>query len=81
MSLITDRYPLEETQQAMERALHNKSGSRKLWFTLTGCPKKSTRFCTPMCTGPFSIVVSSAVFFVFQPERHGQPASTWYNSC
>ncbi|WP_339272189.1 NAD(P)-dependent alcohol dehydrogenase [Paenibacillus sp. FSL W8-0426] len=30
MSLITDRYDLEETQQAMERALHNKSGSLKV---------------------------------------------------
>lgn len=30
MSLITDRYTLEETQQAMERALHNKSGSLKV---------------------------------------------------
>lgn len=29
-TLITDRYPLEETQEAMERALHNKSGSLKV---------------------------------------------------
>lgn len=29
-SLITDRYTLEETQEAMERAIHNKSGSLKI---------------------------------------------------
>ncbi|QJD85717.1 NAD(P)-dependent alcohol dehydrogenase [Cohnella herbarum] len=29
-SLITDRYPLERTQEAMDRALHNKSGSLKV---------------------------------------------------
>ncbi|MGR6543874.1 NAD(P)-dependent alcohol dehydrogenase [Paenibacillus tundrae] len=30
MTLITDRYNLEDAQQAMERALHNKSGSLKV---------------------------------------------------
>lgn len=29
-SLITDRYPLAETQEALERAIHNKSGSLKV---------------------------------------------------
>ncbi|WP_283246449.1 NAD(P)-dependent alcohol dehydrogenase [Paenibacillus sp. Marseille-Q4541] len=29
-TLITDRYPLEQTQEAMERAIHNKSGSLKV---------------------------------------------------
>ncbi|MEI7027249.1 NAD(P)-dependent alcohol dehydrogenase [Paenibacillus sp. y28] len=29
-SLITDRYPLAQTQAAMERAIHNKSGSLKV---------------------------------------------------
>ncbi|UUZ79763.1 NAD(P)-dependent alcohol dehydrogenase [Paenibacillus sp. P26] len=29
-SLITDRYPLDRTQDAMERAIHNKSGSLKV---------------------------------------------------
>ncbi|MCM3783544.1 NAD(P)-dependent alcohol dehydrogenase [Neobacillus mesonae] len=29
-TLITDRYNLEETQEAMERAIHNKSGSLKI---------------------------------------------------
>lgn len=29
-SLITDRYPLARTQEALERALHNKSGSLKV---------------------------------------------------
>ncbi|UJF33877.1 NAD(P)-dependent alcohol dehydrogenase [Paenibacillus hexagrammi] len=29
-SLITDRYPLAQTQDAMERAIHNKSGSLKV---------------------------------------------------
>jgi len=29
-SLITDRYPLEQTQEALERAIHNKSGSLKI---------------------------------------------------
>lgn len=28
--LITDRYPLEQTQEALERAIHNKSGSLKI---------------------------------------------------
>lgn len=30
MSLVTDRYPLEQTQEALERAIHNKSGSLKV---------------------------------------------------
>ncbi|MRN53706.1 alcohol dehydrogenase catalytic domain-containing protein [Paenibacillus sp. LC-T2] len=29
-SLITDRYPLAETREALERAIHNKSGSLKV---------------------------------------------------
>ncbi|MGQ7889739.1 NAD(P)-dependent alcohol dehydrogenase [Paenibacillus sp. WC2504] len=29
-ALITDRYPLEQTQDALERAIHNKSGSLKV---------------------------------------------------
>ncbi len=29
-TLITDRYPLEQTQEALERAIHNKSGSLKV---------------------------------------------------
>ncbi len=37
-SLVTDRYPLEKTQEAMERARTNKSGSIKVVVYPTGLP-------------------------------------------